>query len=195
MTAVAIVHQIGLGHTRKRADAVRSGVEGNADVSATYILIDAEGNLRATAWDELLTAEAIIFGAPTYMGSVSWQFKKFADASSKPWFGQAWKDKKRRWFCQSRQHEWRQALHAPLHDHPFHEPKLGGRVDQAQRIRRANHSPRPFISSLVDSLRLIHPTTACPVRGSKAVSAAPIGVARNAARHAVGGNRHDAVKY
>jgi multimeric flavodoxin WrbA len=27
------------------------------------------------------------------MGSVSWQFKKFADASSKPWFAQAWKDK------------------------------------------------------------------------------------------------------
>jgi NAD(P)H dehydrogenase (quinone) len=32
-------------------------------------------------------------GSPTYMGSVSWQFKKFADASSKPWFSQAWKDK------------------------------------------------------------------------------------------------------
>jgi multimeric flavodoxin WrbA len=32
-------------------------------------------------------------GSPTYMGSVSWQFKKFADASSKPWFTQAWKDK------------------------------------------------------------------------------------------------------
>jgi multimeric flavodoxin WrbA len=27
------------------------------------------------------------------MGSVSWQFKKFADASSKAWFTQAWKDK------------------------------------------------------------------------------------------------------
>lgn len=27
------------------------------------------------------------------MGSVSWQFKKFADASSKPWFAQVWKDK------------------------------------------------------------------------------------------------------
>jgi NAD(P)H dehydrogenase (quinone) len=27
------------------------------------------------------------------MGSVSWQFKKFADASSKPWFGQQWKNK------------------------------------------------------------------------------------------------------
>jgi multimeric flavodoxin WrbA len=32
-------------------------------------------------------------GSPTYMGSVSWQFKKFADASSKSWFTQAWKDK------------------------------------------------------------------------------------------------------
>ena len=45
------------------------------------------------AWGELVSADAIIFGSPTYMGSVSWQFKKFADASSKPWFGQAWKDK------------------------------------------------------------------------------------------------------
>ena len=52
-------------------------------------------------------------------------------------------------------------------------------MDQAQRIHRANHSPRPFINSLVDPLRLIHPTTACPVHGSWAVSAAPIGVARN----------------
>jgi multimeric flavodoxin WrbA len=27
------------------------------------------------------------------MGGPSWQFKKFADASSKPWYVQAWKDK------------------------------------------------------------------------------------------------------
>jgi multimeric flavodoxin WrbA len=27
------------------------------------------------------------------MGNVSWQFKKFADASSKPWSSQQWKDK------------------------------------------------------------------------------------------------------
>jgi len=38
-------------------------------------------------------ADAIVFGAPTYMGGVSWQFKKFADASSRPWYAQAWKDK------------------------------------------------------------------------------------------------------
>ncbi len=35
----------------------------------------------------------IVFGSPTYMGGASWQFKKFADASSKPWFTQQWKDK------------------------------------------------------------------------------------------------------
>jgi multimeric flavodoxin WrbA len=38
-------------------------------------------------------AKAIIFGFPSYMGTVSWQFKKFADASSKVWFTQGWKEK------------------------------------------------------------------------------------------------------
>jgi multimeric flavodoxin WrbA len=49
----------------------------------------------ATIWNPIYNqpADAIIFGSPTYMGSVTWQFKKFADASSKAWFTQAWKDK------------------------------------------------------------------------------------------------------
>ena len=41
----------------------------------------------------LAAADAIVFGSPTYMGGVSWQFKKFADASSKPWYVQAWRNK------------------------------------------------------------------------------------------------------
>ena len=32
-------------------------------------------------------------GSPTYMGMASWQFKKFADVTSKRWFTSAWKDK------------------------------------------------------------------------------------------------------
>jgi multimeric flavodoxin WrbA len=60
---------------------------------AELVAIDAEGNLSDSAWATLGAADAIIMGSPTYMGSVSWQFKKFADASSKPWFSQAWKDK------------------------------------------------------------------------------------------------------
>jgi len=60
---------------------------------AHLLAIDAEGNLPAGGWEQLAAADAIIFGSPTYMGSVSWQFKKFADASSRPWYAQQWKDK------------------------------------------------------------------------------------------------------
>lgn len=38
-------------------------------------------------------ADAVIFGSPTDMGTVSGPFKMFMDASVKPWFGRAWKDK------------------------------------------------------------------------------------------------------
>ena len=57
------------------------------------LAIDSEGNLPEGGWHLLAQADAIIFGSPTYMGGPSWQFKKFADASSKPWFSQEWKDK------------------------------------------------------------------------------------------------------
>ena len=64
-----------------------------AGAGAQLLAIDAEGNLPAGAWDLLNDADAIIFGSPTYMGSPSWQFKKFADASSKVWFTRGWQDK------------------------------------------------------------------------------------------------------
>jgi len=93
MTKVAIVYHSGYGHTRKQAEAVHAGAAGVAGVEATLYPIDAEGNLPEASWAALDHADAIITGSPTYMGSVSWQFKKFADASSKPWFSQKWKDK------------------------------------------------------------------------------------------------------
>ena len=93
MGVVAIVFHSGYGHTRKQAEAVRTGAASVPGVQAQLLQIDAEGNLPEAAWQTLNEADAIIFGTPTYMGSVSWQFKKFADASSKPWFTQAWKDK------------------------------------------------------------------------------------------------------
>ncbi|MDP3873145.1 MAG: flavodoxin family protein [Pseudomonadota bacterium] len=91
MTQVAIVYHSGYGHTRRMAQAVADGAAQAAEVHA--IAVDADGNVPDAAWDTLAAADAIVFGSPTYMGSVSWQFKKFADASSKPWFGQKWKDK------------------------------------------------------------------------------------------------------
>jgi NAD(P)H dehydrogenase (quinone) len=92
MKKVAIVYHSGYGHTKKAAEAVHAGVLAG-DAHSDLIAIDAEGNLSEANWATLAAADAIVFGSPTYMGSVSWQFKKFADASSKQWFGQAWKNK------------------------------------------------------------------------------------------------------
>ena len=87
MPTIAIVYHSGYGHTHRMAQAVAQGAGGD------LIAIDAEGNLPTGGWEQLKAADAIIFGTPTYMGTVSWQFKKFADASSKFWFAQEWKDK------------------------------------------------------------------------------------------------------
>jgi multimeric flavodoxin WrbA len=87
MAKVAVVFHSGYGHTLRMAQSVAEGA------GAELVPMDAEGNLTEAQWTTLNAADAIIMGSPTYMGSVSWQFKKFADASSKPWFSQAWKDK------------------------------------------------------------------------------------------------------
>lgn len=87
MTKIAVVYHSGYGHTQRMAQAVAEGA------GADLLAIDADGNLTESGWETLAAADAIILGSPTYMGSVSWQFKKFADASSKPWYTQAWKDK------------------------------------------------------------------------------------------------------
>ncbi|HBH37089.1 MAG TPA: NADPH-dependent FMN reductase [Curvibacter sp.] len=87
MARVVVVFHSGYGHTQRMAQAVAEGAQ------AQLLAIDAEGNLPEGGWETLADADAIIMGSPTYMGSVSWQFKKFADASSKQWFSQAWKDK------------------------------------------------------------------------------------------------------
>ncbi len=87
MANVAVVFHSGYGHTLRMAQSVAAGA------NAELVAIDAEGNVSDAGWATLNAADAIIMGSPTYMGSVSWQFKKFADASSKAWFSQAWKDK------------------------------------------------------------------------------------------------------
>jgi NAD(P)H dehydrogenase (quinone) len=87
MAKVVVVFHSGYGHTKRMAESVAAGA------GAELLAIDAEGNLPDGGWDKLAAADAIIMGTPTYLGGPSWQFKKFADASSKPWFSHAWKDK------------------------------------------------------------------------------------------------------
>ena len=84
---IVVVYFSGYGHTKRMAESVAQGA------GASLLAVDQEGNLPEGGWEQLAAADAIIFGAPTYMGSVPWQYKKFIDATSKPWYTQAWKDK------------------------------------------------------------------------------------------------------
>jgi len=87
MSKTVVVYHSGYGHTQRVAQFVAEGAK------AQVIAINAEGNISEADWKALDEAHAIIFGSPTYMGMASWQFKKFADATSKQWMSGAWKDK------------------------------------------------------------------------------------------------------
>ena len=87
MSKTVVVYHSGYGHTQRVAQFVAEGAK------AQLIAIDADGHVSDADWTAINAADAIIFGSPTYMGMVSWQFKKFADATSKQWMSGAWKDK------------------------------------------------------------------------------------------------------
>lgn len=93
MTSLVIVFHSGYGHTERLTRAVAQGASDAPDISISSIAIDQAGNVAENAWEWLAAAEAIVFGSPTYMGGPSWQFKKFADLSSKVWAQQGWKNK------------------------------------------------------------------------------------------------------
>lgn len=86
---VAVAYHSGKGHNAVMARAVH---EGAAGAGARAVLIDVE-RMTEAAWAELDAADAIVFGAPTYMGTASAPFHAFAQASSGRWAARAWRDK------------------------------------------------------------------------------------------------------
>lgn len=86
MATVAVVYHSGFGHTERVAEQVARGA---AITGVTVHCVSVE----RMDWDLLNNADAIIFGAPTYMGSASATFKQFMDDSSSIWFKQGWQDK------------------------------------------------------------------------------------------------------
>lgn len=89
MTTVAVVYHSGYGHTARQAQAVAEGAGRVPGAHVTLIPVaEAEAN-----WAALDAADAIVFGAPTYMGGPSAPFKTFADATAKIWLTQGWRDK------------------------------------------------------------------------------------------------------
>lgn len=89
MATVSIVYHSGYGHTHRVAEAVERGAASVAGTKTNLIRVeDADQH-----WETLDGSDAIVFGAPTYMGSASAPFKEFQDKTSKIWYVQGWKDK------------------------------------------------------------------------------------------------------
>ena len=87
---IVIVYHSGSGHTAAQARAVLRGAQSVDEAVAQLISVtEVEDH-----WSDLDAADAIIFGAPTYMGSPSAAFKTFAEATAKIWAdNMRWKDK------------------------------------------------------------------------------------------------------
>jgi len=92
VTKIAIAYHSGYGHTAVVAEAVAEGVRA-AGAEPVLVKIESAAQDFDPLLDRIADADAVIFGAPTYMGDVSAAFRSFAEASSKVWMTQGWKDK------------------------------------------------------------------------------------------------------
>lgn len=87
---VSIIYDSGYGHTEKQAEAVAEGVRRVSEAEARLIAV-TNGEIP---WEMLAASDAIIFGSPTYNGTVSARLKKFMEDSTRPaWMPQAWRNK------------------------------------------------------------------------------------------------------
>jgi len=88
MTRIAIVFHSRDGHTKIIAEEIAKGVQSVAGAQVELISVT-----ETIDWETLNASDAIIFGSPTYLGSVSGEFKMFMDSTSDAWFNHKWKDK------------------------------------------------------------------------------------------------------
>lgn len=89
MVKVSIIFHSKFGHTKRMAEAVSKGAQSIEGADVRLIPVnEVNDNL-----DFINESEALIFGSPTYMGTISAEFKAFMDTTSKIWMKQAWKDK------------------------------------------------------------------------------------------------------
>ncbi|WP_180171235.1 flavodoxin family protein [Acinetobacter sp. YH12023] len=84
--SLAVVYHSPYGHTAKVANFIVQGAE-KAGVKVNLM------NVEHVDWDELDSADAIVFGCPTYMGSMSAAMKLFMEQSSKRWLARTWQGK------------------------------------------------------------------------------------------------------
>lgn len=89
MAKVSVIYHSKMGHTEKLAQAILKGAGHIEEVESKIFKVDEVTN----NWDFINESDAIIFGSPTYMGTISAEFKEFMDKTSKIWMKQQWKDK------------------------------------------------------------------------------------------------------
>lgn len=98
MKIISIIYHSGSGHTTEMAKAVAKGAASVEETEVNLLTIKdnqiIDGRWQdEVAMEQLNSSDAIIFGSPTYMGSVSALFKAFSDATSAVYFSRQWKDK------------------------------------------------------------------------------------------------------
>lgn len=89
---VCVIYHSGYGHTQRVAESVVNGAKLVTDTDCKLIPV-SELDEASPLWDDLDSADAMIFGSPTYMGSVSADMKKFMEATSGRWMEMKWADK------------------------------------------------------------------------------------------------------
>lgn len=87
MIEIAVLFHSGYGHTARLAQHIQHGAASETGVHAHLMSVDD------LDWDLLDRCQGIVFGSPTYMGSVSAPFKQFMDQTSQRWVQQSWRDK------------------------------------------------------------------------------------------------------
>ncbi|MFD3499201.1 flavodoxin family protein [Streptomyces sp. NPDC058676] len=86
---VVIAYHSGFGHAAVLAQAVRDGA---ADAGAEVFAVRVD-TVTEEQWALLDAADAVVFGAPTYMGTASAAFHTFAQSTSGRWSDRAWAGK------------------------------------------------------------------------------------------------------
>lgn len=97
MKTVTIIYYSKNGSTHSLAQALSKGVSDSQAQCHLYRIdpsLIVEGRFRDNdLWPLLDKSDAIVFGAPTYMGSAAAPFKAFMDATSDSYVKQAWNGK------------------------------------------------------------------------------------------------------
>lgn len=85
---IIIVYHSGYGHTQVVAEHLQLGIKSR--IAEVNMLNTSEALAQM---DLLHEANTLVFGSPTYMGTVSADFKHFMEATGKFWYAQKWKNK------------------------------------------------------------------------------------------------------